>query len=74
MMSHPPYTEADWQHEMAGKGGAATLACPDCGSAADYGPRWHTRPDGTERRYRACKNCGFWQEAESDEENRCDNS
>ena len=64
MKPHAPYTEPDWQREMAQSVGGASLACPDCGSASRYRPYGYRRSDGSERHYRACKACGFWQEAD----------
>src|SRR5260370_14783748 len=61
MKVHPPYTEANYQAERRQ---TPPLACPDCGSTGDYGPRAAAQPDGTERHYLACKGCGFWQEAD----------
>jgi len=62
--AHAPYAEPDWQRDALQQSQGAQLACPDCGSCLNYGPRWHARADGTERHYRACKVCGFWQEAD----------
>src|SRR5260370_34413891 len=68
MKVHPPYTEANYQAERRQ---TPPLACPDCGSTGDYGPRAAAHPDGTERHYRACKVCGFWQEADGSPAYRC---
>ena len=38
------------------------LPCPDCHTVGFYGARLERRQDG-DRKYRACKFCGFWQEA-----------
>jgi hypothetical protein len=62
-----PYLQADWERDMAG----VALSCPDCGSSTDYGPRAAPRPDGSLRLYRACKACGFWQEADGTAPYRC---
>lgn len=61
MKQHPPYTEADWRADCERKAQGEPLTCLDCGFSGDYhgyGPR------GGERgpHYRACKECGFWQE------------
>ena len=64
MKPHNPYTEPDWQHDEVSRRMKARFTCPDCGSRKDYGPRHHRRDDNSERHYRACKNCGFWQEAD----------
>jgi uncharacterized Zn finger protein len=61
MRAIPPYSEADWQAEWeAGR----PLACPRCGSSDDFGPRHGVQADRTFRRYRACKRCGLFQEAD----------
>jgi hypothetical protein len=54
------YTEADWAAEMAALYDAreGPPACPRCRRSGFYGPR---RAD-KERRYRACKFCGLWQD------------
>ena len=68
---HGPYDEAAWQAEMALVKAGVRLACLDCGSDADYSPKSAPRPDGSERQYRACKMCGFWQEADGTAAYRC---
>jgi len=58
----PPYTPDDW---AADRLTAVALTCPNCGRSDDYGPREATLDDAhTLRRYRGCKVCGFWQEAD----------
>ena len=60
------YTLADWEAEsfaIFGEGGDPG-ACPDCGRTGFYGPRF-ADPD---RRYRACRFCGFWQDVDGDAE------
>lgn len=61
-----PYTEADWERDRAAVKAGEALACPDCGHTENYvlaeGRRW----DGSPRRYRGCKVCGFWQEADGE--------
>ena len=65
------YTEQQWQHEMDAGGWigpyflGTTIPCPDCGSFGFYGPRQEPPPPAMPitRKYRACKFCGFWQEA-----------
>jgi hypothetical protein len=72
---HGRYTEAQWEKEMefgrpaniALPGGrvfafGTTLPCPHCGTVGFYGPRI-SGEGPTLRKYRACKFCGFWQEA-----------
>lgn len=61
---HPAYTEREWRRDERRRLGGTKLPCPDCGSAENYGPRKHSHADGSERHYRACKVCGFWQEAD----------
>ena len=68
MKVHPPYTEANYQTERMQP---PPLACPDCNSTGDYGPRAAPRPDGSERHYRGCKVCGFWQDADGSPAYRC---
>lgn len=64
MKAHPPYTEPDWQREEVQRLAGSRFECPDCGSDKDFGPKAHLRADNSERHYRACKICGFWQEAD----------
>jgi predicted RNA-binding Zn-ribbon protein involved in translation (DUF1610 family) len=59
LKKHTPYLESDWLRDN-GK----ALPCPDCGSARDFGTRCAPKADGGNRLYRACKDCGFWQEAD----------
>ena len=41
-----------------------TLSCPQCQSVGFYGPKLTVDNSGkATRKYRACKFCGFWQEA-----------
>lgn len=62
------YTEKQWEEEMremqfCGKHpafGSCNLECPSCHEIGFYGPREIKSED---RKYRACKWCGFWQEA-----------
>ncbi len=65
MKGHTPYTEEDWHADTAAR------KCPDCGSSNDYGPRKHPKADGSLRRYRMCKRCGFTQEADGSAPYRC---
>jgi DNA-directed RNA polymerase subunit RPC12/RpoP len=53
-----PYSEADWQRDV---GAPRPLACPDCGHSENFGPKKRGTP---EHHYRACKVCGFWQDAD----------
>jgi len=56
------YTRDDWDAEsysIFGEGGNPA-ACPECGRTGFYGPRF-AEP---ERRFRACRFCGFWQDVD----------
>ena len=64
LKKHEPYTEPKWHGDEVRRLAGHRPACPDCGSDQDFGPRHHSRPDGSERHYRACKACGFWHEAD----------
>lgn len=55
MKEHEPYSEADWQRDIALRLEGVIATCPDCGSDGDFGPK------EADRHYRACKVCGFWQ-------------
>ena len=75
MKNHPPYTEDDWQVDYAA---GVKLTCPDCGwrdperSLLNYYNVYSVpRPDGSVRRYRLCKKCGFGQEADRTPAYRC---
>jgi uncharacterized Zn finger protein len=57
----PPYSQADWQREWDAD---LPLQCPRCGSGEDFGPRQAVLADRSFRRYRACKQCGMFQEAD----------
>jgi len=71
MKQHLPYIEADWQWEESQRLAGKRLTCPDCGSDANYAPKAGIHPDGSPRHYRACKMCGFWQEADGTPAYRC---
>jgi len=69
------YTEKQWGKEMqlaefCGRHsplGSCNLECPSCHEAGFYGPRKIENDKGEiARKYRACKWCGFWQEAWGD--------
>jgi len=62
--AHSSYSEDEWSCDEAARVRGEKLECPDCGSFNCFGPRAHTLPDGSRRLYRACKHCGFWQEAD----------
>lgn len=60
------YTLKDWEKEEEIRKisyhepwGSCRLPCPNCRVVGFYAPRG----DNEGRRYRACKFCGFWQEA-----------
>ena len=68
------YTEDQWLEEMKAQpiifqypGGqfafGTTLPCPACQTVGFYGPRIYPGQGEPTRKYRACKFCGFWQEA-----------
>jgi hypothetical protein len=70
------YTEKDWEEECSsGKRvcelhkktslGTCNLPCPSCNVVGFYGPRGRAE-ENFQRKYRACKFCGFWQEAFGD--------
>lgn len=67
MKKHLPYIEADWQWEESQRLAGKRLTCPDCESDDWYQPMSAPRPDGSQRHYRGCKICGFWQEADGTE-------
>ncbi len=72
MKEFPPYDEKQWQADDALKkvGEFHRLVCPDCNFSGD--PRWYgPRDDKQGRHYRACKKCGFWQEADGTSAYRC---
>ena len=68
------YTEQNWEDDMrinkfCGEhanwfSSGCTLPCPQCRSVGFYGPKVTADDSGKiTRKYRACKFCGFWQEA-----------
>ncbi len=69
----PHYTDAQWQadHQRADSG--ELLKCPDCGHDEYFVvTEQGVREDGSPRRYRGCKVCGFWHEADGKTEpERC---
>lgn len=65
------YTEKRWEEELIKTAktqcggshwgaGSCVIPCPECGTVGFYAPRGSV---SSERKYRACKFCGFWQEA-----------
>ena len=77
------YTIAQWENDMqvnqfCGKHqnwfySGCTIPCPNCKNVGFYGPKVTIDNNTKEitRRYRACKFCGFWQEADKGEPYRC---
>lgn len=63
MKDHAPYTPDDWHRDCELVKAGQTLACPDCDSNKNYEPK-NCPPNTSPRHYRACKTCGFWQEAD----------
>ena len=66
------FTEKEWEEEMKKSyfcrkhwpTGSCTMPCPNCKTVGFYGPRGREDESGNvPRKYRACKFCGFWQEA-----------
>ena len=57
------YSVGDWEKDRALQSGVR-LRCPSCETDVPFGPYEHPRGDGSLRRYRGCKMCGFWQEAD----------
>ena len=64
MKPHAPYGATEWLDEKTRANAGRKLKCPDCGSDEWYKPVTGTYTDGSPRHYRACKMCGFWQEAD----------
>ncbi len=64
----PAYSNADWERDATASG---RLQCPNCDHAEWCRPCRGTNADGSERRYRACKVCGCWQEADGTPAYRC---
>ena len=76
------YTIAQWEQDMrlnefCGRHtnwfhSGCTISCPNCQNLGFYGPKVTTdEAGGVTRRYRACKFCGFWQEAGRGKPYRC---
>lgn len=62
----PPFTPADWAAEDHAVQTGRSPACPNCGRTENYAPY-----EVGARRYRACKSCGCWQEADGTAAYRC---
>jgi len=67
----PGYSEDDWSRDRQRETAGTHFPCPNCG----HGEWFHSvgiPPDtGADRKYRACKVCGFWQEADGSPAYRC---
>jgi uncharacterized Zn finger protein len=57
----PPYSPAEWQRDWDD---GRPLACPSCGSSDNFSARQAMLPDRSFRRFRSCKRCGMFQEAD----------
>ena len=77
LLAIPEYTRQNWDEEMKvpgigltflnGYGFGSEIPCPLCKTVGFYGPRISGSIDRDDsRRYRACKFCGLWQEAQGD--------
>jgi len=69
---HAPYLEADWRADRERVAQGEPLTCPDCDFSDNpllYGPRGGEEGKGPPRR--ACKVCGFWQDADGSSAYRC---
>ena len=60
----PGYTEADWHRDRRAEAGGTHLTCPNCGRGEWFHVVGVPPEDGSKRKYRACKVCGFRQEAD----------
>jgi hypothetical protein len=67
----PPYSEADWQRDRQAEAAGEHLHCPNCERDEWFHPVGIPPSDGSRRKYRACKVCGFWQEANGSSAYRC---
>jgi predicted RNA-binding Zn-ribbon protein involved in translation (DUF1610 family) len=59
-----PYSEDDWHRDRQAEAHGAHLRCPNCGRAECFHPVGVPPSDGGKRKYRACRMCGFSQEAD----------
>jgi len=64
MKPHHPYVQEAWDADRAAEASGVPLSCPDCLSSDWFHPVAAPLSGGLERHYRACKRCGFWQEAD----------
>lgn len=67
----PGYSEADWHRDRQAEAGGARLTCPNCDHGEWFHPLGIPPSDGANRKYRVCKVCGFWQEADGTPAYRC---
>ena len=67
----PPYTPEQWRLDRQADGNGKQLECPNCEREQWYHPIGIPAATGAERKHRACKICGFWQEADSTAPYRC---
>jgi hypothetical protein len=67
----PGYSVADWHQEREAESRGQHLACPNCGRAEWYHAVGVPPDTGAQRKYRACKVCGCWQEADGTPAYRC---
>jgi hypothetical protein len=60
----PGYFEDDWHRDRQAEATGVHLVCPNCARGEWFHPLGIPPDDGAERKYRLCKVCGFWQEAD----------
>jgi hypothetical protein len=60
----PAYGEGDWHRDRKAEADGQHLTCPNCGRGEWFHPLGVPPSDGALCKYRACKVCGFWQEAD----------
>lgn len=66
-----PYTLEAWLADRSAEAAGQRLECPDCRSRIWFRPVGVPPETGAERKYRACKICGFWQNADGTPPYRC---
>jgi hypothetical protein len=71
LQSIPAYSEADWHRDRQAEAIGMHLQCPSCGRREWFHPIGVPPSDGSRRKYRACKVCGFRQEADGSPAYRC---
>lgn len=67
----PGYSADDWQRDRVAEAAGSVLACPNCARTECFHPVGISPIDGSKRKYRACKVCGFCQEADGTQADRC---